>query len=154
MAKVVVERGGQQEAMRREHPKPYYSRVVPLMVVAAGGVAESFSYSQAFGQDLWLLGIDVVIQIEPGGALEQCYFDLYRGTEPPKTQQDVENWEKIIDFPKIPGTSGMVARGVHRQFSWEMMKFYSGTVNRFGVVFRNVSTLQGYIYAFFEISEG
>jgi len=154
MAKLVVGRGGQQEAMRREHPKPYYSRVISVMAGAPGGVAEGYGSSQGLGQDMWLLGIDVVIQIEPGGALEQCFFDLYRGTEPPKTQQDVENWEKIIDFPKIPGVSGMVARGAHRQFSFKMMRFYSGTGNRFGVVIRNVSTLQGYVYAFFEISEG
>jgi len=154
MAKVVVGRGGQQEAMRREHPKPYYSRVIPVLAIAPGAVAQSYGCSPSLGQDLWLLGIDVTVQIEPGGAVEMCTFDLYRGSEPPTTRQDVENWEKIIDFPKIPGIEGMVVKGDYRQYSFKMMRFYSGTPIRFGVVYRNYSTLEGHIYVFFEISEG
>jgi len=152
MAKVVNK--SQQVVAAGLSPVSAYSRVICVHAAAAGGGVWGFGYSPAFGQNLQLQRIDVTVQIEPGGAVEHSWFSLHRASNMASGYQNMQTWEKLIDFPLYAGTKGMMVRGPFRQFSWNVRRKFANERNRFGVLFFNGSTNTGVVHAFFEISEG
>ena len=135
-------------------PVSLESRVIAVRASAAGLGVWGFGYSPSFGQTTRLLQINATVQIVPGGAVERCHFSIHRGSVEPRIRQDVEAWERVIDFGTYAGVHGMVVYGPIQKFFWELNRTFSGEANRFGVLFYNSSTNVGVVHVFFMMSEG
>jgi len=131
-----------------------YSRVIVVRASAAGGGVWGFGYSPSFGKETRLLRIDACVQIDPAGAVERSHFSIHRGSGKPSNRQNVETWDRIIDFGTYAGVHGMCVWGPFRQFSWELTRRFTAEANRFGVLFFNSSTNTGVVHVFFKMSEG
>lgn len=135
-------------------PAAEYSRVIAVYAAAGAGGVWGFGYSPSFGKESRLLKIDVTVQIEPNGELQRSWFSIHRGSGIPAQRQDVQAWDRLIDFGVYGGTHGMPVIGPWRQFSWDLTRIFSGEANRFGVLFWNGSSNNGVVHVFFKMSEG
>jgi len=135
-------------------PASAYSRVIVVHAAAAGGGVWGFGCSPSFGKESRLLRVDVCVQLDPGGAVERSGFSIHRGGVRPSTRQNVESWDRLIDFGIYAGFHGMTVWGPFRQFSWDLTRIFTEDANRFGVLFFNSSTNTGVFHVFFKMSEG
>jgi len=154
MAKAIVPRGQQQEAMRRAHPKPYYSRVVSLVCPAVEGTP-AFAITQPFGTDLWLLGIRVWLDAKPQDSTKRTEFHVLTGTEPVTDILDMDKWEDVLPIlnQNNQREPWKIVDGRFLQ-EWSMMKFYEGKPRRFAVVAVRIGANDDNLRISFEISEG
>lgn len=130
-------------------------QVLVVRASAAGGGVYGFGVSPDLGGGIRLLRVDVAVQLESEADWPhyRSHFSLHRGTGVPTTRQEVQAWERIIDFGTFAGFHGMVVYGTNRKFNWELTRLFSGEENKFGVVFYNASTVTGVVHVFFRISE-
>jgi len=151
---VTIVNRGQHMRVAGLHPASQYSRVLVVHAAAAGGGVWGYGFSQSFGKESRVLQIKATVQLVPGGAVERSYFSIHCGTGMPTRRQDVEAWDRVIDFGTYAGTHGMVVHGTFRQFSWELTKLFTARSHRFGVLFYNSSTNTGVVHVFYKLSEG
>lgn len=130
------------------------SRVIVVHASAGGGGVWGFGFSPSFGKESRLLRVGACVQIEPGGVLERSHFSIHRGGVEPSTRQNVEAWDRLIDFGTYAGVHGMCVWGQFRQFSWDLERMFKGEASRFGVLFFNSSTNTGVVHVYFKMSEG
>jgi len=135
-------------------PISAYSRVIVVRAAANGGGVWGFGYSPQFGGESRMLSIRAIVQLVPGGALERSYFSIHQGGVEPQRYQDVQAWDRVIDFGTYAGVHGMIVYGQSIQFSWNLTRVFRGGANRFGVLYYNASTNTGVIHVFFEMTEG
>lgn len=152
--KMQVVNKNQQVITEGMRPASAYSRIIVVHASAAGGGVYGFGYSPSFGKESRLLKVDACVQIDPAGAVERSHFSIHRGSGEPATRQNVQAWDRVIDFGTYAGFHGMCVWGQFRQFSWILTRRYTGEANRFGVVYYNSSTNTGVVHVFFEMSEG
>lgn len=155
MAKIIVPRG-QQEAVRRESPKPAYSRVINLTLqVPAGAGEEDFAVSPPIGNRVWLLGVNLTILNMDIDVVCSGFIYISTGTEKKVTGGVIaEQWDPIIRNYGGP-KPGFYYSGIRDKFHWDMMRFYEGSGRRFGAVAENLTDIKGWrAWISFEISEG
>lgn len=155
MAKIIVARG-QQEAVRREYPKPAYSRVINLTLQIPAGLGQSdFAVSPPIGNRVWLLGVDLIILNMDVDVVCSGFIYISTGTDKRITEPLVaEQWEPVIRNYGGP-KPGFYYSGIRDQFHWSMMKFYEGSGRRFGALAENLTDIKGWrAWISFEISEG
>lgn len=136
------------------NPMANYSRVIAVHAAAAGGGVHGFGYSQTLAKDLWLLRIDVTVQVGLGGDFQRTHFSLHRGGVIPARYQDIMDWDHLIDFGTYAGFHGMVVYGAWRQFTFHLSRKFMGEANRMGVLMFNAGVGAGVVHAFFTVSEG
>lgn len=155
MAKVIVGRG-QQEEMRRLHPRPAYSRVINLTLQVAAGIgADDYAVSPPIGNRVWLLGVDLVILNMDVDVVCSAFFYISTGTDKKVNGEKIATeWDPVIRNYGGP-KPGFYYSGIRDQFHWDMMKFYEGSGRRFGAVAESLTEIKGFrAWVSFEISEG
>lgn len=133
---------------------PPGSRIISVRAAAAGLGVWGYGYSPAFGKETRLIHVAATVQLVWGGAVERCHFSIHRGGVQPTRRQDVEAWDRIIDFGNYAGVHGICIYGPIQKFYWTMDMRFKSNENRFGVLFYNSSTNNGIVYVFFTVLEG
>jgi len=154
MAKVIVPRN-QQLAMAAEHPKPFYSRVVSLLLDVSQALGLKYVVTPPLGNRIWLLGVRVWCKPKAVDESQHTFFWLYSGEGVANSGEDVANWEKIL--PKTGLTRGnnyWVMSDGESYMEWKMMRFFEITGRRFGVIAGRSGFGDDILQVSFEISEG
>ena len=154
MSKIVVARN-QQEAMRRLHPKPQYSRVISVTNVAVGGGGVVLANTPVVGSRVWLLNVKILLSAKTIDPTQATYFDIRAVEKATWTYADFRGGERIL-----PLWSGKTLEPWW-QFSdgrtdveWDMMMFYEGQERRFAVAAQRIAADNMLFSVSFEISEG
>ena len=155
MARVIVPRG-QQEAVRREYPKPAYTRILSFRMYVPGDGKYYMMCTQSLGQTIWLLKVQIWVLPKIINVNQGTSFSVHTGTVKPKNVEDVQKWERIM--PLIDETGGLRVWPLHDgrdKIAWDVMKLYTGQPRRFAVIgMRGPGFGEDLLYTSFTISEG
>lgn len=155
MAKTIVARN-QQAEFAKLHPMPAYSRIVNLEVEVPAGVGgEGWNYTEALGQDLRILRVDLHLMSRSADALIGGFIYITQGFGKPANSGVVATeWTPVIKNKGIK--PGLYWCGIGSQsYSWSMRLFLEGQPRRLGLLIENFSaTEQWHAWASFEIAEG
>lgn len=155
MGKIVVPRG-QQEMVRRLHPKPAYSRIVGFsFTVPKTGAQTQWDITEALGQNLWVLRTQLWFKAETPGVSRRFNWKVVivgRGkVTGPQIMNELESFVKVRYASKPYGT--FVGSDVY--FDFHMMRFYEGEPKRLIAWCYNDSQDDPlWVQAMFTISEG
>jgi len=154
MAKQIVGRD-QQADVRRRYPKPAYSRIVSLQLVAAAVWGPTYVVTPPLGNKIWLLGIHAWVMPKAVNAANITTLGFMTGTTKPSDVLDIAKWENLL--PLISKTTTSMLWYLHDgrdELQWKMMRLFTGTHRRFAVIATRIGAEVDSIQVSFEISEG
>lgn len=135
-------------------PTSVYSRVVSMAQVLPQPANLMYCFTEALGQQLWLLGIDVWIFGKPVDPGDSWWFYLRRGISRPTATADLYEWEIVLPLLSPTGQWSWHGYGTPYHMHWDMKKLYVGQSQRFAAYFNITGPIVSYFQASFEISEG
>lgn len=152
MSKVVTPRG--LVGPSALWPASFESRIVSCSysLEALGG--SFWSYTERTAQNLWLLGIDLLFTLKPGGAATAVSFDVFTGFNEPASFEGIRNWRNLLPVYYRGQLSSWLVDSENQHFHWAMKLYLEGIGRRFGFSVVGTNTEPGYMVASFQISEG
>lgn len=136
------------------NPMASYSRIVSCSHYHPKPPGQDFAYTEALGQNLWLLGVDVWLTTITPEANHQFTFSVWHVTQKPTTVLQVYANENVLPVQSTTGIWYWHSTGPDAHFHWSMQKLYKGVGQRFGAVLTGAGAVLSQIHASFEIAEG
>lgn len=136
-------------------PVAAYSRIVSIELLVYHTWDWVYVVTPVIGNNVWLLGVDVVSELKAIDGGQFSNFDIYAGGGKDVALDDIRQWEKVLPlhvYSNVP-TSWRILDG-SPGFKWVFKKYYAGNGRRFAMVARRWGEDMAMLFASFHISEG
>lgn len=135
-------------------PRSGYSRIVSMAQTLPQPANLQYCFTEALGQRLWLLGIDVWIFGKPASVNDSWWFIIRRGFQMPTATAQIWDWENVLPLLAPTGSWSWHGYTTPYHMHWSMHKLFEGQSQRFGAAINITTPITSYFEASFEISEG
>lgn len=145
----------QQVMMAGLAPIAAYSRIVSVKLLVYEGWGWQYVLTPVLGNDVWLLGVDVVSEKKAIDTGQYSEFQVYAGGGRSVAIGDVANWDLVLPQSNNANQrqSWRITDGMSG-FSWQFSKRYVGDGRRFALTALRYGEDISELQASFHISEG
>lgn len=155
MAKMITP-GWQQVQVRRDFPKPAYSRVINLTLQVPAGLGnDDFAVSPGVGNRIWLLSVTLNLMSQTRANVFGGFIYISTGTDKRVDAEKIAvDWDPVIRQYGGPKPA-FYYTGFGDSYSWDMMRLYVGSGRKFGAMASNLFASESWrAWISLEISEG